>query len=390
MYDIEALRRSEFPHSAEHIYLHHAGISPIPKSVETAVTQAIHALTNNPNDYWGQTFIPLTQQLLTDIKQYINATDTSEIGITTTTVFSMNTFAHAIQWQPGDAVALCDVEFPSNAYPWMSLTREGVKIQLVPAQNGGLTVDALKQVVDSSTRLVTVSAIQFLSGHKTDLQAIGEFCHTRGILFAVDAIQAIGHMPIDVQAMHIDMLATGGQKSLLAMPGIGFMYVRRELSEQMQPRYVGSNSTVDFLHWLKYDMTPLSGAARFNMGTPNVAGTAGLAASIKLLSQLGPANIEQHTNRLTAVTTQHLTQAGFHVITPTENGRFGPICTFASGMSNEETDELVQKLAKRRVTVGKHLDAQGTPYIRAAFHAYNTEEEAIRFVEILQEEIKQL
>ncbi len=388
MYDIEALRRSEFPHSAEHIYLHHAGISPVPTCVETAVTEAIHALTNNPNEYWGKTFMPLSQQLLEEIKQYINAANTSEIGITTTTAYSMNAFAHAIQWQPGDAVALCDVEFPSNAYPWMSLAREGVKIQLIPAQNGGLTVEALKQVVDSSTRLVTVSAIQFLSGHKTDLQAIGEFCHARGILFAVDAIQAIGHMPIDVQAMHIDMLATGGQKSLLAMPGIGFLYVRQEVSEQMQPRYVGSNSTVDFLHWLKYDMTPLPGAARFSMGTPNVAGTVGLAASIKLLSRLGPANIEQHTSRLTAVTAQLLTQAGCRVITPTENGRFGPICTFATGMTNAETDELVQKLAKRRVTVGKHLDAQGTPYIRAAFHAYNTEEEAVRFVEILQEEMK--
>src|SRR5690606_2795067 len=125
---------------------------------------------------------------------------------------------------------------------------------------------------DGRTRAVAASAIQFFSGHRTDLAAIGDFCRQRNILFIVDAIQAIGHMKFDVQAMGIDVLATGGMKSLLALPGVGFLYVREELAEQMRPRLIHGNSTVDYLHWLDYDTTPAPGAARFAAGTPNVIG----------------------------------------------------------------------------------------------------------------------
>lgn len=388
MYDLNHLRQREFPHSAEHVYLHHAGISPLPQSVKTAVIQAAEGLANNPGQFFGDTLMDTYDQFRADAAVLINAAEPAEIVRVTTTSLAINAVAQAIAWEPGDSIAFCEVEFPSNAYPWLSLERDGVAIKTATAVNGGLTLAELEKVVDANTRLVAASAIQFLSGHRTDLQAIGNFCHERGILFAVDAIQAIGHMPIDVQAMHIDILATGGQKSLLAPPGTGFLYVRREVAEQMQPRQIGANSTVEFLHWLDYDMTPLPGADRFDMGTPNVTGVMAMAASVKLLQSLGIEHIDAHTRRLTAVAAQHLTELGFAVLTPVASGDYGPICTFATGLSSEETDDLVSRLARRSITVCKHLDAPGNAYIRVSFHAYNTEAEVAQFMAALKAEME--
>jgi cysteine desulfurase / selenocysteine lyase len=118
------------------------------------------------------------------------------------------------------------MEFPSNAFPWMTLPSPGVEARIVPA-DGGLTLETLIPYVDERTRVVAASAIQFFTGHRTNLAAIGAFCRQRGILFVVDAIQAIGHMALDVQRMKIDVLASGGQKSLLSLPGIGLLYVAR-------------------------------------------------------------------------------------------------------------------------------------------------------------------
>jgi selenocysteine lyase/cysteine desulfurase len=190
-------------------------------------------------------------------------------------------------------------------------------------------------------------------------------------------------MPIDVQAMYIDALACGGQKSLLAMPGQGFLYVRQEVAEQMQPRFIGSNATMDFLHWLKYDLTPALAAQRFNAGTANIPGIIAVVESLGLLQELGVDKIDAHTRELSDCMTAVLTNLDYHVISP--QPAQGPIVTFAVDMSSEGADALVARLAARQVYVVKHLDRDGRAYLRASFHCYNTVAEVEKFGEILQE-----
>jgi selenocysteine lyase/cysteine desulfurase len=252
----------------------------------------------------------------------------------------------------------------------------------VPADGGGLTLRAVEQHADEHTRVVAASAVQFFTGHRTDLAAIGRFCRERGILFVVDAIQAIGHMPIDVQAMGIDVLATGGQKSILGLPGVGFMYVRGEVAEMMRPRLIHANATADWMHWLAYDLTPLPGAERFAAGTPNVLGLVGLGPSLALLEELGVDNIDAHTTALSRYAIERLTALGLDVITPI--AALGPIVTFRSPVDAAATEQLVQRLAAQGVVVVKHLDAAGAAYIRLSFHAYNVPAEIDRFVEVYQ------
>jgi selenocysteine lyase/cysteine desulfurase len=184
----------------------------------------------------------------------------------------------------------------------------------------------------------------------------------------VDAIQAAGHIPIDVQAMHIDILSTGGQKSLMGPPGQGFLYVRRELADQLQPTMIGSNGVEDYIHWLKFDMTLRPGAARFNLGTPGVANIVALQESVAMLCELGLANIDTYVTGLADYLIEQLRADGCEVITPVAHG---PIVTFRAAETDEATTALVKTLAAQRIFVVKHWDKQDIAYIRASLHCYN-------------------
>jgi selenocysteine lyase/cysteine desulfurase len=385
MYDIETLRETEFPLSASEIYFNHAAISPLPQRTAHKVQWATAQLAIQPSTFFQDEVMPAGRQLQAEVAAWINAGSADEIVPVTTTSAALGAVARALPWQEGDNVLFCELEFPSNAFPWQALEREGVEVRQVPAIGGGLTLEGLLPLVDENTRLVAASAIQFFSGHRTDLAAIGAYCRERGILFVVDAIQAIGHMVFDVEAMNVDVLATGGQKSLLAMPGTGFLYVRKSLAERMSPYPLGPNAVVDYENWLDYDRTPRPGADRFGMGTPNAAGWFSVLESIRLLRELDVAQIEAHTTALAAQAIAMLRRLGYEVITPPGHG---PIVTFDPRLDDAAADELVDYLAQHKVTVSKRWDAARKPYIRLSLHAYNTREELGRFEELLRDGIR--
>lgn len=382
MYDIEALRREQFPFSAELTYFNHASISPLPQAVLRRTQQAAAGLAANPNRLFVEELMPMLSALGERGRRLLNAAKAEEIIATYATSTAISAVASAIPWQEGDNVIFCELEFPSNAYPWMTVPYPGVEARVVPAVNGGLTLDGLLPYVDDQTRVIAASAIQFFSGHRTNLAAIGAFCRERGILFVVDAIQSIGHMVTDVQGMNIDVLASGGQKSLLALPGTGMLYVREEVAERLQPKPIGSNATHDYMHWLDYDLTPLPAAQRFSMGTPNVLGLFALDASLQLLESLGVDNIDRHTTELSAAAIAMLERLGYEVITLPGHG---PIVTFCPRLDDAGADAVVAALDKRQISICKRWDAERTPYLRLSFHAYNTLDELQRFEDAWRE-----
>jgi selenocysteine lyase/cysteine desulfurase len=382
MYDLAPLRRQEFPLSANTLYFNHASISPIPHRAQEKMKWSADRLAEHPSRHFMRDGLPMMMAFNQQVATLLNAASPKEIVPITSTSAGMNAVAQALPLQAGDHIAFADEEFPSNAYPWMSLERDGIIVDLVPAQYGGLTLAALVPHISPQTRVVAASAVQFFSGHRTDLAAIGAFCRERGIYFVVDAIQAAGHIPIDVQAMQIDILAAGGQKSLMAPPGIGFLYVREALAAQMRPRLIGPNATRNWLFWLDYDLEPEEGAARFMAGTPNVVGMFGLLESLSLLQELGLENIDQHTTLLAAEAIAGMAALGYEPLTQREE--HGPIATFRSGRSPEDTDRLVSFLDEQGVSLVKHLSKSGEAHLRLSFHCYNTQDEVQRFFEIIK------
>ncbi|NDJ86892.1 MAG: aminotransferase class V-fold PLP-dependent enzyme [Chloroflexi bacterium] len=382
-YDVASLRQEEFPLTENVIYLNHAGISPMPARTVAAIQSCISAMGHNATSYFGREVLPMFESFMNDIATFINAAHPSEICPVLSTSTALNLVAQSLPWEDGDNIIFCDMEFPSNAYPWMALERRGVTCRIVPAQNGTLSIDAVDANSDGHTRVVAVSAVQFFSGARADLAALGAYCRERNILLAVDAIQAIGHLPIDVTAMNIDVLATGGQKSLLALTGAGFLYVRNEAVETMQPNHIGPNAVDGWEHWLDYNLTPRPGAIRFLMGTPNVPGMLSVLSSLKLINELGRENIDDYTTGLATYALNALNAAGYLVITPHAPDEHGPIVTFKYSESDTATDDLVQRLAQHQIMVTKHLDAAGHPYVRISVHCYNTTSDIDRFLELL-------
>ncbi len=386
-YDLNRVRQA-FPITQHLTYLNHASISPLPQPAKAAVEAAAARLAEDPMAFFGgaprDELGNILQVFLNEIAGLIHAEHMHEIVGVQSTSTAMNTVAQSIVWRPGDNIVLARDEFPSNVYPWLVLGRRGVECRFAEPDQGGASPEAFAPLVDEHTRLIAVSAIQFLCGHRADLMALGAFCRERGIIFAVDAIQAAGHIPIDVQAMHIDILAAGGQKSLMGPPGQGFLYVRDAVCETLEPGLVGPNATEDWEHWIKYDLTPRQGAFRFMMGTLNLPGMAGLVASVRFLCELGLANIDAWTQHLSQIAIEDLSARGWTIITPTDPAHLGPIVTFRVG----DPDDLPAAEA-RAVALHKHLTAQGirvtkhwnaydVPHLRISTHCYNTEDEVRR------------
>lgn len=390
-YDLAAVRR-DFPISERLIYVNHASVSPLPLPTKNVMQSVIEQVAQDPMSFFTtpppeNVFVRFS----TEIASFINAAAAHEVVGVTSTSTALNLIAQAIDWQPGDNIVFAEVEFPSNAYPWMVLERRGVECRLAPADQGGASLDAFAPLVDGRTRLIAASAIQFLSGHRTDLAEIGAFCRERGILFAVDAIQAAGHIPIDVQAMNIDVLASGGQKSLMGPSGQGFLYVRDEVCSRMAPGLIGPNAVEGWEHWLAYDLTPRQGASRFMMGTPNVDGMFGLLESIRYLDALGRAHIDAWTRHLSRLAIDGLADLGYTVITPQDARHYGPIVTFRVGdpadipAASQEATALNQHLMQHYIRVTRHLDACGVPHLRVSTHCYNTEDEIRQIIDVVKE-----
>ncbi|HEY9225002.1 MAG TPA: aminotransferase class V-fold PLP-dependent enzyme, partial [Gemmatimonadaceae bacterium] len=217
-YDVEALRREEFPWAVagEAIFLNNASTGPLPERSARVLCDWAR-LRSNPHriahDFQFGT-LARSREL---IARLINA-DASEIALATNTSFGMNLAAFALPLKAGDVVLSPDLEFPANVYPWMALAeRRGVSYRRLRCEQGVLEPAQLeRELEDERVRAVTVSWVQFASGARVDLDALSAICRRRGVFFVVDAIQGVGPLTLDVRKTSIDILACGAQKWLLS------------------------------------------------------------------------------------------------------------------------------------------------------------------------------
>lgn len=382
MYDLNTLRQSEFPQMLERTNLDNAASAPSPVRTVNKMKWMMDEKVATTQWHIGSYPIELVGAFMASAAKLLNAESPQEIVYVEGCSSGLNLIAQSLEIKPGDNLIFCDLEHPANVYCWMSLQRDGAVIKQVPSVNGGLTLESVREAADERTRVVAVSAIQFFSGHRTDMAAIGRFCRERNILFAVDAIQAVGHIPIDVQKMNIDVLVTGGHKSIMTAPSMGFMYVREAVCATLKPRVVGALSTADWSYYLKYDMTPHPGAWRFMIGTPNFIGMAGMIESMTLIGELTREAIDRHTTNLAAHTLE-MAQARGYPLTTTR-GEHGPIATFQSKFDADATAAYLNQIdQEQHITIARPLDRQGRPHLRISFHCYNTEEDIARAFEAL-------
>jgi cysteine desulfurase/selenocysteine lyase len=372
--DTLATYRDEYAITEQYAFLSHAAVSPLSRRIVDAVANQLHRAASEPATRLFPEIFTLMADLRQRLAQLINARESSEIVLMPNTAMGLNSAAVSLPLRTGDNVLVLEGDYPANIYPWQQLAYKGVLTKMVPQRAGGLDVDALAARIDRRTRVIALSTAMFATGFRNDIATVGRMCKERGIFFVVDAIQTLGAFPIDVQACSIDFLAAGSQKWLLSAPGAGFLYVRRELLDELEPgAYVGASSVVDPMNYLDYNLTFPPSAERFNLGTPNIMGAVALHAAVGMLQEVGSTLIEQRVATLVDALINDLTERGHSLAADTAPEHRSGIVVVQ--LPNPEV------ACKRLEEAGVIATVRGG--LRLAPHFYNTLEEVMRVGEVL-------
>ena len=319
--------RSHFPITRHWAYFDHAAVSPIPDTAAAelaryAATVGEHAM-GAIHDLVGG-----TARVRTLAAKLINAPAVDDVFFVPNTTVGIGLIAEGFPWRAGENVVLAAEEYPSNLYPWLNLAHREVEVRRVPSRGNRVEVADLAAAMDGKTRVLSVSAVQFASGFRADLDALGELCHRRGVFFFVDAIQALGAFPIDVQRTPIDALAADGHKWLLAPEGAGFAYLRREWVDRLHPIGVGAHSVVNPFEYHRTDFTLKPHAGRWEGGALNVPGLWALGASLELLLDAGMDNVTARVLALADYLCERVKSIGCEVFSSRAGGDRSGIVSF--------------------------------------------------------------
>ncbi len=370
MYDVQALREREYPWEArgEAIHFDHAAVGPLPQRARDALG-AYGLKRAEPHRLGNDDFFPVLDRGRELIAQLIGAS-AGEIALTTNTSWGVNLAAYALPLGPGDIVLGSEGEFPANIYPWMAAAKaRGFTFERLPLAGTACDEELLLRRIASDSRVkgVALSWVSFWSGARIDLDRIGTACRARGIWFAVDAIQGLGPLALDVRRTPIDILSCGAQKWLCSPWGSGFAYVRGGLIEGLEPPAAGwlaQASSGDFSRFLDYDASWHADARRFEVGTIPYQDIVGMNAALELFVELGLGAVETHVRTLTTRLLEWATKArGVSILTPAaERSRAGIVAIATPDLEGDS-----RKLRAAKVT---HSVREGA--IRLAPHFHNT------------------
>jgi len=192
---------------------------------------------------------------------------------------------------PRNEVVVTEAEFPTIGHVWLAQRKRGARTSWVPVRDGRIALDQYDHLIDDNTAIVSATHGYFLNGFMQDIRSIAAKAHARGAKLFVDAYQTAGTTPIDVKAMDADFLAAGNLKFLMGVPGVAFLYIRRELIDSLTPTITGWFGRANpFAFDVKgLDWSPT--ASRFDTGTPPIINAYIARAGMQIINDVGPAAI---------------------------------------------------------------------------------------------------
>jgi selenocysteine lyase/cysteine desulfurase len=362
--------RDEFPVTQELVYLHHAGVAPLCRPASEAMKRlADDAMRFGSLHYdrWLEAYEGVRQAAARLIGAHRD-----EIAIVKNTSEGIATIALGVDWRPGDRVLGFQEEFPANFFPWKRLERQGVRIEWLSAAD---PLDRIDQAARGA-RLLAISFVQYLSGRRADLEAIGEICHRHGCLFVVDAIQGLGAFPLDVRKARIHALAADGHKWLLGPEGCGILYVRKDLQDAIEPVELGWTNLANYADYASRDMTLRRDAGRYECGTLNTIGCYGLRAAIEFLLGVGIDRIAPQVQALGDQIAAGAAAKGYQVLGTRTAATGAGIVSFRKG--GLDSRHVVSQLKEKGIVAAPR---QG--WVRASPHFYISPADIGRLIEAL-------
>ncbi|HHO58714.1 MAG TPA: aminotransferase class V-fold PLP-dependent enzyme, partial [Thiotrichales bacterium] len=290
---------------------------------------------------WLQTETRLRRQLAS----LIQADSSDEIAIVKNTSEGLSVIAQGLNWTAGDNIVIAAEEFPSNRIAWQALAPLGVETRLVDISHAATAEQRLIEAMDASTKLLSCSSVQYASGLRLDLQQLGQACKKNNSLFCVDAIQSLGAIQFDVNAVQADFVVADGHKWLCAPEGTALFYCRRNVMPLLQLHQFGWHMVDRPYDFNQPDWQPATTAQRFECGSPNMMGITALSQSLAVLSETGMAIIEKQVLNNSEYLFEVLSAMdNIEILTSQLSGKYAGIVSFRrNDVDNESLYDFLQE-----------------------------------------------
>ena len=389
MIDVEKIRR-DFPilgrevYGKPLVYLDNAATTQKPQCVIDSISEAycnVNANVHRGIHFLSQQATDMMESARDKVRQFIGAGSTEEIIFTRGTTESFNLLASSFSrafLREGDEVIISGMEHHSNIVPWQIQAEiQGFKIRIIPVlDNGELDIEAFRTLISEKTRLVSITHVSNVLGTENPVSEIIREAHSHGIPVAVDGAQSVPHIKVNVQELGADFYAFSGHK-IYGPTGIGVLYGRKELLEQMPP-YQGGGEMIKRVTFEKttYNELPY----KFEAGTPDYVGSIALASALDYVQEIGMKRIAEYEASLYSYALERLqTVSGMRIIGNAPH-RSGVISFLVGDIHPSDMGTLLDRLGIA-VRTGHHcaeplMDRLGIPgTVRASLAFYNTKDE---------------
>jgi len=361
--------QNDFNLDSKLIYVNHAAVAPWPIRTVEAVKQFADENGHVGSRHYEQ-WLKVEQQLKQDLASLINAQSADEIALLKNTSEGLSIIAKGIQWRAGDNIVISNEEFPSNFIVWDALRAQGVELRIANISRSDKPERAIIELMDANTRLLSISAVQYASGLRMNLELLGKACKSYHALFCIDAIQQIGALQFDVQAMDADFVVADGHKWMLGPEGLALFYCKQSSMDELELQQFGWHMVEDLSDFNNMqNWQAASNARRFECGSPNTLTTHALQASISLLLEHGMLEIEKAVLSNVQILIESFSQLpGISILSPADISRHGGIFTFSK--KDVDSQQLYQYLVKKGVVCAPRGGG-----IRFSPHYYNQQTE---------------
>jgi selenocysteine lyase/cysteine desulfurase len=355
--------RARFPIFERLVYLNSCSQGALSDSVRAAYDEYLTGWDERgaPWDYW----VERTEAARGAFARLVNG-EPDDVAVTTSLSAGVSSLASAIDFGARSKVVISDFEFPTIGQIWHAQELRGAQVVHVPADGSEIPLERFDEAIDEQTAVVSIAAVCYRNGARLPVEEIARIAHDRGALVVLDAYQAIGTYPLDVTELGVDVVAAGVLKYLLGSAGLGFMWTRPGLSEELLPTQTGWFADENIFEMDISDYSPSRTARRFQSGTPPVPAIYAGIAGIELMQEIGVAETREHVTALNERLIAGVDELGGAVVTPRDPEKRGALVCIAS----TDAPGLVAALEHDGI-----VTSERDHNLRVSAHAYNTVED---------------
>ncbi|MHA2226695.1 MAG: aminotransferase class V-fold PLP-dependent enzyme [Candidatus Hodarchaeales archaeon] len=376
---------NDFPARKKYHYFSTASIGLVPNPVIESLKEYLFILSQGGTSSFDEEMEVLVYDNLRKQGSKLLQCSFEDVAVFNSVSEAMNIIAWSLGLESGKIVSTV-IEHPTVTYPWLRIAdKKDLSVELVETTDWCIDLDDFLEKIDSQTKAVVLSHVEYLSGQKFDLAEVAQRVHEVGAHLIVDGIQAAGYTPLDVETWNVDVYITGSYKWLCAPFGSAVAYISKNIyqSEKFKPAFVGWRTNKDMWDFNAVHIDYALTARKFEYGTSGYGVKFGFTESLKYLQKIGINSIADHNRNLVKILLTELHAInGVQIISPDVRG---------SIVSFKFKDFKVQEVGNLLRNLDRPVEMsirQGM--IRIALHFYNTESDVLSFVENLKQILKQL